>query len=207
MIREQEYDYIIAFVEKGHFKNAALQNDLIDHYCCLIEEKVTQGLTFQKAFEEAYQQISPNGLKEIEIETNFLINYRKFTLMKKLIFTIGFVSAFAASLGSFLKIMDMPGGNVLAFSGFIGLAYLFIPSLIYLQYKSNKLNTLRDRLKWIIGGISLILITTGAIFKVLHLQGAAVVFGVGMLTFAFAFLPILFFSMFKESQNEMISQG
>jgi hypothetical protein len=102
--------------------------------------------------------------------------------------------------------MHFPGANVLAFSGFIGLAYLFIPSLIYLQYKSNKLNIFRERIKWIIGGISLILITTGSIFKVLHLQGAAVVFGAGMLTFAFAFLPILFFSLFKESQDEMISQ-
>lgn len=205
MIREEEYDLIIDFVQKGHFHNADLEDDLIDHYCCLVEEKMSKDVTFKEALAEAYTQISPNGLKEIEIETNFLINYKKYTIMKKLIFTIGFVSAFAASLGSFFKIMHFPGGNMLSFSGFIGLAYLFIPSLIYLQYKSNKLNILRERLKWIIGGISFMLITTGSIFKVLHLQGAVIVFGVGMLTFAFGFLPVLFVSMFKASQHEMMS--
>ena len=51
--------------------NTDLQNGLLDHYCCHIEEKMSSGCDFEKAYNNAFTAITPNGMHEIQEELFF----------------------------------------------------------------------------------------------------------------------------------------
>jgi hypothetical protein len=58
---------------------------------------------------------------------------------------------------------------------------------------------LSDKLKFILGSISRLVMAIAIAFKILHLPGADQLLILGTGLFTFGFLPFLFFSMYKKS--------
>ena len=79
-----QIDLIQAHVEQSGLTIATLRDDVLDHLCCVVEEKLKKGKDFDRAFREALIELAPDGLAEIEHETVFLLNANKIILMKKL---------------------------------------------------------------------------------------------------------------------------
>ena len=131
----------LALAEISH---ESLSVDLVDHICCMIEERLDLGFSIDKAEAEVFKEMGAVQLKSIEIETQKLTQ-NKF-IMKK-------------------------------------------------------------RTK-IIGWVALIITLTGLIFKLLHLQGAGVLWGVGILTFAFGFFLMILvdrFSYEKDTKRRIVT--
>ena len=126
--------------------------------------------------------------------------------MKQFTYISGYLFALSTTAGAFFKIMHFPGANIMLFSGLIGISFIFLPLLLINKFKDKVFNVMSEKLKWIFGTLSIMLILLGSLFKVLHLQGAAVIFGSGMLIFGMLFLPFLFFRMYKTSQEEALNQ-
>ncbi len=197
MISDVQVDFVTEEINKSKIRHQGLKDDLIDHFCCLIEIEMQKGVAFEKAYQFAFHQTSPNGLDEIQDETLFLLNYNKIRNMKRLTYIAGYVFALSATFGTLFKILHLPGAAMLLLGGLTGLACIFLPLLLINQYKTLISGVLSDKLKLIFGGLSLIFIPAATWLKLAHLQGAGVMLFLGFLIFGFGYLPFLFFRSSK----------
>ena len=203
MMTDQEEEFIIDQVNESRISNQELKDDLVDHFCCVIEEEMSKGLSFEESYEKAYQSTTPNGFGEIQRETTFLLNYKKMMTMKRLTFILGFIFSISFTAGSMFKLLHLPGAGELLTFGITGGGVLFAPLLLISHFKSNNV-VLSERLKWVFGSVSLFLLMLGGWMKEMHLMGAGVVLIAFFVVFGFGFLPFLFFRMYKRSvESEM----
>lgn len=200
MISDEKVEFIAQQINASNIKSKELRDDLIDHFCCIVELHMQKGQSFEMAFSEAYDQTTPNGYNEIEEETLFLLNYQKIKRMKKVTFSLGYLFSLSTSLGILFKILHLPGANIMLIGGFTGLAFIFTPLYLVNLFKSKVNSLLSEKLKWIFGAASIVLIACASWFKIMHLQGAGVLLGVGFLVLGFGFLPFLFFRMAKSNK-------
>ena len=77
MLNDKEIDSLEAELLQSAIASQALKEDLLDHFCCFIEHEITKGIPFEESRINAWQQICPNGLDEIQRETIFLIKAKK----------------------------------------------------------------------------------------------------------------------------------
>ena len=160
-------------------------------------------MDFEDALKVAMVQTAPTGLDEIEKETIFLINYSKIMFMKRFTYASGYLFALTSIAGVFFKFMHLSGAMMLSFIGGSGLAFIFLPLLLINRFKSSAYKVLTERMKWILGVVSVMLFMLASYMKIFHLQGAAVMLGLSFLVFGFGFLPFLFFRMYKKSVTEL----
>lgn len=202
MITDAQFSFISQKIKQSGIVEKEIQDDLIDHFCCLVENEMQRGSSFEEAYNYAYQQTTPNGFEEIQLETFFLLNHKKLILMKQFTYIAGYLFALSTTAGAFFKVMHFPGANVMLFSGLMGISFIFLPLLLFNKFKDKVFKVMSEKLKWVFGTLSLMLILVGSSFKILHLPGAMVLLGLGLLIFGILFLPFLFFRMFKSSQEE-----
>lgn len=203
MITEDQEQVIIDDVESSKIRNQSLKEDLIDHLCCMTEIQMDKGSSFEDALKVAMIQTAPNGLNEIEKETIFLLNYSKIIFMKKLTYVFGYLFSVTWIAGICFKLLHLAGASMLLSIGGLGLAFIFLPLLIINRYKNLTREVLSEKLKWILGGVSLLMLILSISMKALHLMGAGLMLGVSFLIFGFGFLPFLFFRMYKKSVDEL----
>lgn len=203
MISEQQLELISRAVRQSEIANKALQDDLIDHFCCVVEAEMQNGQSFESAFQAAHKQTAPNGLGEIQRETVFLLNHRKRLFLRQCTYLSGYLFTLAATLGTFFKIMYLPGATPLLYAGLLGFAFVFLPLLLVNKLKNRLFLYRSGKLKWILGSLTGMVLVAACFFKLLHLQGAGVLLGLGFLIFGFGFLPFFFFRMFTASQAEI----
>jgi hypothetical protein len=151
MLTETQVGQIQEDVDRSSLTIQALKEDLVDHFCCVVEEHMKKGIPFQEAYTRAFLQICPNGLDEIQQETIFLLNSQKILLMKKMMYLIGLLASMAMSLGFIFRILNWPGGVELIIGGTFGFAFLFLPMLALNHYKSDLHRVLSERVKLILG--------------------------------------------------------
>lgn len=176
-----------------------LKDDLLDHLCCVVENKIGKGITFEAALPEAIHELAPHGLDEIQRQTLYLLNPAKVIVMKKIMYVIGLATATSLSLGWLFVTLRWPGGRELFNYGFLGFLLLFIPMVAIEHYKISFRKALSEKLKIILGSVSGFIVGLSLVFKVLHLQGADILLIVGVLLFTFGFLPFLFFNLYKKA--------
>jgi hypothetical protein len=199
MLNPQQLDTIIAGVDESELSMQELRDDLLDHLCCIVEEEMQAGTDFNSAYQLALDRLCPNGAREIERDTIFLLNVQKIIRMKKLTYIIGLVASISVSIGYFLVLMNWPIGREIFNYGFLSLVLVFVPMLAYEQLQKSSDKVFHERMKLILGFSSALIAGIGVTFKLLHLMGAGVLFGLGTILFAFGFLPFLFFSLYKKS--------
>lgn len=203
MIADKYVDRVIYVIEGSTLKKKELKDDLIDHFCCLIEMDMNKGMDFETAFDRAHAQTCPNGLDEIQRETVFLLNYNRIMLMKKLTYLIGFFATLSVSLGTILKILHWPVAEWFLLVGIVGVVFLFLPLLLINKFKRIASQAAIEKTKWIFGILSAMVFGAGATFKIMHWPGAAVLLALAFLFFSFGFLPVIFFRMYKKSIEEI----
>lgn len=198
-LTDEQIQFIQIKIDASAITLPALKDDLLDHFCCYIEVRLAQGEAFAVAYAQAYQQICPNGLNEIQKETIFLLNSKRMLTMKKLMYFIGLITSVSFSIGWLFKLLYWPGGGDLLTYGFLGFVLIFLPMLAMERYKLAYTNILGEKLKIMLGFTSTIIIGLALMFKLMHLQGASILLIVGFVLFSFGFLPFLFFRMYRKA--------
>lgn len=176
-----------------------LQDDVLDHLCCVMEVKLAKDNDFARSLEDAIRELAPDGLAKIQYETVFLLNSNKIMLMKKIMYIVGLLTALAMTMGFTFRILHLPGADQLFNVGFFGFTLLFLPLMAWDRFKVNVHRALSERLRLLFGLASAVTIGTAVLFKVFHYQGADVALLVGIAIFSFGFLPFLFFGLYKKS--------
>jgi len=173
-----------------------LQNELLDHYCCFIEEILLTGADFESAYKIAFEAITPNGMHEIQEELHFILNHKQQTIMKRTIYLSGFLTVFCISTFIMFKTMHWPGASILFLISFL----LVIATAIILfsnSIKQRKSHTAGYNIRVVTGLIAALLISVGAIFKSLHYPTAGAQVVVGVLLFNLIFLPMFFYHLYR----------
>lgn len=116
----------------------ALQEDLADHFCCVIEEGMQErGLVFESAFEEAKQRIAPEGVEGIQEDLDYLLTIKKKIMLRKVVFVFGFIGMLSLMLALGLRVSGVVPPEVaglVAMAGILTLAISILPYTFYQMY-------------------------------------------------------------------------
>ena len=198
LFNKTHVDEIERRIKQAGISNQHLMADMLDHYCCSIEEEMEKGVDFEVAYTNAWNKISPNGLIEIEHELFFLLNFNKHIQMKKLLYLSGFLSATFIASGFLFRILHWPGAMAVSF---VGYAFLFLVCIFIIasKNKSSTSNGLPSLLRFYAGVLTALFISVGSMFKGLSFPGANMLTLIGFLFLVFFFLPVFFYNAYKSA--------
>lgn len=198
-LNENQVELICERIFKNPLQDTDLQDSLLDHFCCFVESKMSEGFSFEESIKEASVSIAPNGISEIEEELFFIIHFKTQITMKRILFFSSFLFAFSISLYFLFKVLQWPYANALLMVGNVTLLFAVLPSLVTLALKNKNSLEKMDKVRLTIGVLAGVLISIGMIFKVLYFPGAGVMFVLGCGIFACVFLPIFFYQLYQKS--------
>jgi hypothetical protein len=188
-------------LRQSGLQNESIILDLIDHYCCIVEEEMDKGRSFDEAYTKAWNSISPNGTIEIEEELIFLLNLNNQIVMKKIMYLSGFFAASTITLSFLFRTLNWPGARVFHILGF---SFLFITCLILLVNAiRNKSKLSKQEMARIVSGNSAaFLISLGSLFKSFYMPGANVMMLLGFVILISFYIPMFFHHLYKRSLIE-----
>ncbi|HYC84888.1 MAG TPA: hypothetical protein VEB86_06685 [Chryseosolibacter sp.] len=170
---------------------------LLDHLCTSIEERKRAGTAFERALPEALEELAPDGFQKIELETMMLLQ-SNLPIMKKFLYLSGLVTTMTLTLGMTFRLLHWPGGSELFNFGFLGFTLIFLPAVGFNNYRKKVTRSSYEKLRLFAGEASAVVTGSAVLLKVLALPGDILLL-VGAGIFTFAFLPLLFFTMYKKS--------
>jgi hypothetical protein len=178
----------------------SLQDDVVDHVCCSLEDLEDLKGEFEEAVQNAVDDLAPAGLHQLERDTMLLLN-TKYIVMKKMMFLLGLVSAIGSSLGICFKLMHFPGAEFLLTYGLLTLTLVYLPLQAVVWFKSFAQRDLLKKLEVLIILLSGLLTGAAIVMRLLHVSRVPVdlTFMGSMAIFCFGFLPIMFFNQYKKS--------
>jgi len=196
-LTEQNIREITLLVEARGVEMKELSYDLVDHICCMIEEKMESGKNYASALEESMNSFGKKGIRQIQEETTFLLT-KNILAMRKTMHTIGITAAVLLLLGSIFKIQHWPGAGVMYVLGAASLCFLFMPLFLVVRIKEKpgKLSTITN----IIGILGAIALCTGILFKIMHWPLANISMNVGSVLLLLIFLPLYLYNKIKNKQ-------
>lgn len=208
-LNEQQIDFILNDIKNRGVEMEDLQLNLLDHICCVIEHEFTPQKNASEnddgEVKQFYQKIIPRffkkELKEIEEETVYLLTFKHYYAMKKVMITSGAVAAFAFIIGSLFKIMHWPGAAVMLFSAILIFCFIFLPLMFTLKVKENI--PTRNKLIVGVGTIFGITISMATMFKIMHWPYANMLWLVSLGMLFLLFLPIYFFSGMRNAETKV----
>lgn len=198
-LTDENIEFVARIVSESKIESAEMKEDLIDHFCCAIEEEMEKGLSFQQSYDKAYQNICPEGFDEIQRETIYLLTSKKIKAMKRLLYVSGYLSAIGITTTVFMKLnhFGQPGLTFLLTSAI--LIFLFVPSLFVNLYKRDLTQSLSNKLIYAFGFIGVELLIVFALFRLNHWSWSTTIFLTSFVILNFAFFPLLFFKMYRKS--------
>jgi len=200
-LSKEQVEHIRSRLERG-IQLPSLQEDVLDHLCCVLEHEDHSILTFEERLEEAIGELAPQGLQGLERETLFLLNHKKLIQMKKLMYLIGLGSSISLGMGLCFKLLGWLGGDELLIYGFLTFTLLFLPMMTIDRFTVKIQKSLSDKLRFALGSISALIAGVAVLFKILHLQGADQLLLIAAVVFSFGFLPFLFFTNYRKAVEQ-----
>ncbi len=202
-LTDKHIDFILHDIRARGVEMESLQHDLLDHVCCLIEQNLEPGGDFEGFYSTAIQTFYQQELKEIEVETLFLLNNKNYYAMKKITLISGAFSAIVLSLGIVFKFMHWPGAGVLIVTGIAFFSLLFLPLLFTLKVKEKE----QKQSPFILaaGTLSAILFSLSTLFKLMHWPLANVLGLTAIGIMLLLFLPVYFFTGIRNAETKMNS--
>lgn len=117
-----QIEFIKKEIRRRGIKMKSLQQDLLDHICCLIEEQTKNGTSFERAYENAIKQFGENGLEKVQNETNISLIKNQLVMTAQRIFQ-GFMPFII--LGFIWLIILLPVNQSGVFLS-VGLLFMFV---------------------------------------------------------------------------------
>lgn len=185
-LTDEQIDLIAEDIRVRGVFSQSLQEDLLDHICCFIEEQDDER-PFDEIYRLALDAFGQSGLQGVQDETLYLINRPYLTKMKKIAFVSAGLSAVALIGGAMFKIQHWPGANMMLIIGILVLAMFFIPYFFYVQMKEQ--TEKKAKVIAALGLVTAVLMALGALFKILHWPGAMVML-MAFIIFFLVFLPL-----------------
>ncbi len=179
-----------------------LIDDLLDHVCCLVEEYMFEGYDFESSYKQVLESIGEKRLPEIQHQT--LLNLdKKFQRMKNFTYIFGLTSALLTIIGAFFKKMHWEGAGILLTVGIVLVVLVFLP--LYFITNQREQVEKKNPIYAIVGFLTIALLLAGALFKLMHWPGSALVLQLGTGILVIGFIPLYVVNVFQRSGSEKIT--
>jgi hypothetical protein len=198
-ISDQYIEIITKRINESKIESAEMKEDLIDHFCCAVEEEMEKGKSFERSYEKAFNNICPDGFDEIRKETIFILTTKKNKAMKRLLYFSGYLTAIGITTTVFMKLSHIAGGQIVFLLTEAILVFFFLPVLFINLYKRDLTKSISDKLKYVSGFLGVVLLLAFSVFKLSHWSGATIFFLLSLAIINFAFFPLMFFKMYNKS--------
>ena len=167
-LSDKQIDYILDDIGARGVEMESLQQNLLDHVCCIIENNLEENGDFESFYKKTIQTFYKDALWEIEEETILLLTFKNYYTMKKIMINSGIISALTFFAGSIFKIMHWPGASPLILLAMLTSSFIFLP--LYFLFKKNETAGSKDKIIITIGTINGILFCISMLFKIMHCQ-------------------------------------
>ncbi len=198
-LSEQQIDFILRDISHRGVQSESLQQSLLDHVICIIEEDLEENGNFEEFYLNTIHSFHASQLYEIEKETKLILTYKNLNLMKQTMTISGIFSAIAILVGIHFKFMQYPSAGIFLSTGILIGSLVFMPLLFILKIGNEK-----DRVgKLIIASASIagILLSLSVIFKLLYLPYSNNILFISTLIMAFVFLPLFGNREFRKQES------
>jgi len=204
-LNDEQVDVVHHRIVSDEVISTDLQNSLLDHYCCFIENLMSAGADFELAYQQAFVAITPNGAQEIQHELDLILTLKQITSMKRTIYGFGFLATFCLSTGLMFRSMHWPGAPALTLAGFV---FLIVTSaaLVYNIVQQKGVHKLSYKIRVALGFVAIVLISTGSIFKAFNFPYANIQLIAGMALLNFLFLPMFFYYLYKQALQSSLGK-
>ena len=196
----KEFDFISSDLKSRGIVSEDLRDNLLDHICCIIENEITVEDDFQEFYEEILPRFFDNELSEIQVETNNLLKFKNFYIMKKILKFSGIATAVLTILGALFKSMHWPGAGILIILGGFFFSIVFMPLLIIIKFRDDESKS--EKYVFGFGLLLAIGLITGLLFKIMHWPHANNLMFYSTLIFTFLFVPIYFIIGIKQAEKK-----
>ncbi|HMT27683.1 MAG TPA: hypothetical protein PKD91_00245 [Bacteroidia bacterium] len=169
-LSDQQIDYILNDIRARGVEMESLQQDLLDHICCIVENKLEASGDFEHFYMTTIKTFYKKELREIEEETITLLNNKNYYAMKKIMIGSGIISAILLTMGIVLKFLHMPGAAMGIVTGIVLFSLVFLPLMFTLRLKEKEKS--KDKILLGLGSVVTILISMATMFKIMHWPGA-----------------------------------
>ncbi|MDF1575088.1 MAG: hypothetical protein P1P86_07855 [Bacteroidales bacterium] len=178
-----------------------LMDDLLDHVCCLVEEKMDEGKDFESSYSQVLDSIGEKQLALIQHQT--LLNLdKKHQRMKNFTYIFGLSSAILTIVGSLFKRMHWPGAGILITVGMLLIVFVFLP-LYFITNHKEQLEK-KNPVYAIVGYLTIALLLAGATFKIMHWPGAGWLIYASIGFLLIGFVPLYVVNVFQRSGSEKV---
>jgi hypothetical protein len=185
-LTDEQVDLIAEDIRARGVFTQSLQEDLLDHICCFIEEQDDER-PFGDIYQRALDAFGQSGLQGVQDETLYLINQPYQRAMKKFAYITGSIASISLISGAFFKIMHWPGASVLLLLGTLTLSMFFIPYFFFVNLKEQ--TDKKSKVIAAFGLVTALFLCAAALFKIFHWPGTIMIMGGFGLSFLI-FLPL-----------------
>jgi len=198
-LSEDQVDQVSRLIKRLGVQNRQTGDDLLDHLCCMIEARLSGG-SFEKALDEVVKEFPASEWKQMEVETQIVIDQNQIKMMNNTLRTAGILSASLIFFGAFFKAMHWPGANLLFLSGMVIMAAVFLPVFFIVRYRSSGEENRNITLSILAAGCG-ILLCAGMLFKFLHWPFATLLLNSAIALLLLAYIPVYVLSVYRKSLN------
>lgn len=200
-ITDNQIDFILEDLSARGLTMRSLQEDILDHVCCIIERELKEPDGFEQLYSATIEKFYKKELSEIQEETILLLTFKNYYTMKKVMISTGAATALLLIAGCFLKLFQLPGAGILLVLGIAAMSFLFLPLVLVL--KMREAAAARDKLILATGVFIGILYCLSTIFKVQHWPGASIMFLGTLILLFFVFIPAYFFTGIRRPETRV----
>lgn len=200
-ISEKQIDFILNDISARGIEMVSLQQNLLDHICCIIEHNLEEDGDFESFYSSTITSFYKQELREIEEETINLLIHKNYYVMKKIMLVSGSLSASIMTLGILFKFMHWPGASALILLGILLLSLVFLPLLFVLKAKEKKES--KDKIIIGLGALASISLSLGVLFKIMHWPFANILCISALMIMVFLFLPIYYLTGIKNPETKV----
>ncbi|MBS1781634.1 MAG: hypothetical protein JSS78_01060 [Bacteroidetes bacterium] len=198
-LNDQQIEFILNDIQSRGIEDESLQNNLLDHVCCIIEQNLEENGDFETFYQQAISSFYEVSLKEIEEELAILLTFKNYYKMKKAMIYAGVLSTIFLAIGASLKMLFLPGASLFILLGIICVSLFFLPLLAIVKIK--EIPERRD--KWVLAlGV---LVGCGyflsVLFLLFHFPGARPLWIATLSLSLFGFLPMYFFTGIRRAET------
>ena len=200
-LNDKQIDFILNDISARGVEMESLQQNLLDHICCIIEQNLEADGDFESFYQKTIKTFYKDALWEIEEETLLLLTFKNYYAMKKIMIAGGIFSATTMTIGLILKFLHLPGASILILLGVVSLGFLFLPLMFILKTKEKQ--NKKDKLIVGLGTVFGILISFAILFKIMHWPGANIMGLISIGIMLLVFTPVYFFTGIRNPDTKV----
>lgn len=193
-ISESQIEFISQDIAVNGVVLEDLQNNLLDHICCIIENEMEENDDFATFYATIIPRFFKSSLYEIQVETDNLLTFKHFYAMKNTLKISGLIAAPLLFIGAVLKVMHLPGASLGLLLGGLIFSLIFLPLMIVLKFQDEE--TIIDKIVLSLGLFLGIGASIGVILKLLHWPLASIFMIWSSALFIFLFVPLYFITRY-----------